>query len=201
MNLKNKWWAFPSELSNKFCEDVIKLGNSLRQDKGLVGMNDSGKSKKNYDIRNSDVCFFNDLWVFRIIQNYVNIANKSAGWNFDWDYCEDFQFTKYKKNQHYGWHCDSAGVYINEVNKNYNGKTRKLSVIVSLSDPKDYKGGRLEFQFREGHKDFTKKIVCEDILPKGSILVFPSFIYHRVTPVTQGTRYSLVNWILGAPFK
>jgi|TARA_R110000796_G_scaffold112778_1_gene224428 PKHD-type hydroxylase len=202
MNLKNNWWVFQSALSDKFCQDVVKLGNSLKQEKGLVGGKNLARGEKNYKIRNSDLCWFNDLWVSRIIQNYIQIANKQANWNFDWDYCEDFQFTKYKKNQHYDWHCDSTlEVYMDQPNINYNGKTRKLSVIVSLSDPEDFKGGKLEFQFRQGSKNFTKKFVCKEILPKGSILVFPSFIYHRVTPVTKGTRYSLVNWVLGAPFK
>ena len=45
------------------------------------------------------------------------------------------------------------------------------------------------------------KIQCKEILPKGSIIVFPSFVWHRVKPVTSGTRYSLVVWHLGRPFK
>ena len=35
---------------------------------------------------------------------------------------------------------------------------------------------------------------------KGSITIFPSFVWHRVKPVTSGTRYSLVNWHQGRPF-
>ena len=38
-------------------------------------------------------------------------------------------------------------------------------------------------------------------MPKGSIVVFPSFIWHRVKPITKGTRYSLVMWNCGYPFK
>jgi PKHD-type hydroxylase len=47
--------------------------------------------------------------------------------------------------------------------------------------------------------DEIKKIT--EIREKGSVIVFPSFIWHRVTPVTAGTRYSLVNWNLGFPFR
>ena len=43
--------------------------------------------------------------------------------------------------------------------------------------------------------------VCEEIRPKGSIIVFPSFLYHQVTPITKGTRYSLVMWVLGRPWQ
>jgi PKHD-type hydroxylase len=42
---------------------------------------------------------------------------------------------------------------------------------------------------------------CAEIAPRGSIVVFPSHVWHRVKPVTKGTRYSLVIWNLGYPFK
>ena len=73
---------------------------------------------------------------------------------------------------------------------------------VSLSDPKNYKGGDLEFDFRNvetGKKPNIRK--CKELLPKGSIVVFPSYVWHRVTPVTKGTRYSLVIWNLGWPYR
>jgi PKHD-type hydroxylase len=129
------------------------------------------------------------------------MANASAGWNFNWDFSESCQFTKYKLNQFYDWHCDSWDQpYNNLDNKDTHGKIRKLSVTCSLSDPKDYKGGELEFQFRNTD-DPTPTRPCLEILPRGSIVVFPSFVWHRVKPVTEGTRYSLVIWNLGYPFK
>ena len=69
-----------------------------------------------------------------------------------------------------------------------------------LSDEKDYEGGELEFQFRN-QDDPTLTRTCTEILPRGSIVVFPSFVWHRVKPVTKGTRYSLVIWNLGYPFR
>jgi PKHD-type hydroxylase len=80
------------------------------------------------------------------------------------------------------------------------GKIRKLSVTVSLSDPKNYKGGNLKFDFGP-HSAGGRFHTCTEIRPRGSIIVFPSHVYHQVTPVTQGTRYSLVAWNLGYPFK
>ena len=79
---------------------------------------------------------------------------------------------------------------------------RKLSVTVSLSDPKNYKGGDLQFDL-SNPKQKNKRIITtiENIKPQGSIVVFPSFLWHRVTPVTKGTRYSLVIWSLGKPWK
>ena len=82
------------------------------------------------------------------------------------------------------------------------GKIRKLSVTCSLSDPSEYTGGELEFNFNDPEKTKKQNIrKCIEILPKGSICVFPSFVWHRVCPVKKGTRYSLVIWNLGESFK
>ena len=71
-----------------------------------------------------------------------------------------------------------------------------------MSDPKEYKGGELEFDFRQYDPDKPRKIrTCTEILPKGSVVVFPSFVWHRVKPITKGIRHSLVLWSLGYPFK
>ena len=75
-------------------------------------------------------------------------------------------------------------------------------MTVTLSDPKEYSGGELEFDFRNLDPDKpNKKIKCKEILPKGSLVVFPSFVWHRVCPVKKGSRHSLVIWNLGWPFK
>jgi len=78
----------------------------------------------------------------------------------------------------------------------------RLSVTVTLSDPKDYKGGELEFDFRNQDPDKKPNIKkCTEILPKGSLVVFPGFVWHRVCPVKKGSRHSLVIWNLGWPYK
>ena len=84
-------------------------------------------------------------------------------------------------------------------NQNYWDKVRKLSMTVNLTDPKNYAGGNLKFDFGVHHKQRYK--VCHEIRPRGSIIIFPSYTYHCVTPVTRGTRYSLVLWSLGKPWK
>jgi PKHD-type hydroxylase len=76
-----------------------------------------------------------------------------------------------------------------------------LSVTCSLSSPEDYEGGELEFDFRNMDPDKQSVRKCAEIKPRGSIVVFPSHVWHRVKPVTKGTRYSLVIWNLGYPFK
>ena len=64
-----------------------------------------------------------------------------------------------------------------------------------LSDPKDYVGGEIEFKTSEG------KIIKIEKPSRGTVIIFPSFLYHRVKPVKSGTRYSLVVWACGENFK
>ena len=78
-------------------------------------------------------------------------------------------------------------------------KIRKISMTVNLTDPKNYAGGNLKFDF--GHHNAKRFHVCKEIRPRGSIIIFPSYTHHCVTPVTRGTRYSLVLWSLGKPWQ
>ena len=61
--------------------------------------------------------------------------------------------------------------------------------------------GDLEFDFKDTKNNKKNIKICKEIWPRGSIVVFPSFVWHRVKPVTKGTRHSLVMWSIGAPFK
>jgi PKHD-type hydroxylase len=175
-----------------------------------------GKLKKSVikDIqkkRKSDIVWMNDTWIYKEIHPYIHEANQKAGWNFDWDWSESCQFTKYGVGQYYGWHCDSWDKPYSRppledgTRPRDHGKIRKLSVTISLSHPDEYEGGNLEFDFRnQVDWDNNKKVAihsCDGIRPRGSIIVFPSFVWHRVAPVTKGTRYSLVIWNLGYPFR
>ena len=78
-------------------------------------------------------------------------------------------------------------------------------MTLRLTDGSEYEGGELEFDFRNYDpplRDESKHLrQAKEILSKGSIIVFPSFVWHRVKPVRKGTRYSLVMWCLGYPFK
>ena len=209
MNLTNYYWFFQNVIPHRICDDIVKYGKQLQD--GLAttgGYGDVNKlnQKQIKDLkkkRDSNVVWMNDRWIYNEIQPYVHTANRNAGWNYEWSYSESCQFTKYNKGQYYDWHCDSWDKpYWRDGNDPANGKIRKLSVTVSLSDPKDYKGGELEFDFRNKDPDKKPNIVkCVEILPKGSLVVFPSHVWHRVCPVKKGSRYSLVIWNLGWPFK
>ena len=206
MNLTNYYWYFQSAIPERVCNDIVRYGKQLQDQMAVTGGlgNKKLNQKQIKDLktkRDSNIVWMNDRWIYKEIQPYIHQANINAGWNFEWDYSESCQFTKYKLNQYYDWHCDSWDKPYVEPGPTQ-GKIRKLSVTVSLSSPKDYKGGELEFDLRDKDPDKKPNIhICKQILPKGSLVVFPSFVWHRVKPVTSGTRYSLVIWNLGRPFK
>ena len=215
MNLSNYFWYFKSGLTPRFCDEVIKYALSKKETIAITGGygrdRDLNKKPLNKDEvldlkrkRDSDLVWLNDTWIYKEIHPFVHEANKRAGWNFEWDRSESCQFTKYKLNQYYDWHSDSwPKPYQKEGLEN--GKIRKLSITCQLTDGSEYSCGELEFDFRDydpPQRDESKHLrKAHEILPKGSIIVFPSHLWHRVKPVTRGVRYSLVVWHLGYPFK
>ena len=221
MNLKNYYYYFQSALTPRMCDDILNYGKQHKAQMAVTGgvytkVETGGKlTKKEINNiqkkRNSDIVWLNDKWIYNAIHPYIHDANRLAGWNFDWDWSESCQFTKYGVGQYYGWHCDSwEEPYQRKPNADGSypidhGKIRKLSVTISLTEPDEYVGGNLEFDFRnqvDWERNKKAKIKeCTEIRPRGSIIVFPSFVWHRVAPVTKGVRYSLVVWNLGYPFK
>ena len=207
---KNFYWQFESVISPEDCDKIIKYGQSkdLRR-ANTFGDEDGGT------VRNSDVSWIGDDGVLlEKLNSFTAGANRSAGWNFDIQHgAENIQFTEYKLGQYYDWHNDGQGdtpnVYRRDIpgiselpeevprgyNKAHVGMMRKLSVVVQLSDPKTYKGGTLQIRCPES------LAVFEPTNKQGSIIVFPSFMIHRVRPVTKGVRHSAVIWHLGRPFR
>ena len=92
------------------------------------------------------------------------------------------QYAEYSQTDFYKWHIDCG----------FDSPNRKLSISVQLSDPSEYEGGEIEFMIDEN--------IIKAPREKGTVIIFPSFILHRVTPVTKGTRKSLVAWIEGSTF-
>lgn len=195
-----------------------KTIDELRKEMG----DETANIEQNRYVRDSQVSWLDERWIYDLIHPFLRTANKEAGWNYEWDYSEAFQFTKYNKGGFYGWHSDGQscnfgkykriipgvsqknpdGTYPSgyTTNPNMIGKVRKLSMTINLNKPGEYEGGNLKFDFgpHAGGKRFHE---CVEIRPQGSIVVFPSYVYHQVTPVTRGTRYSMVLWSVGQPFK
>ena len=159
MNISNYYWYFQSAIPPRVCDDIVKYGLASKENEVQALTGSFGRDRdltKNpltkdeiADLkkRDSNIVWLNDRWIYKEIQPYIHEANRNAGWNFDWDFSESCQFTIYKKKQYYDWHCDSWDKpYVEEGPTK--GKIRKLSVTVSLTDPKEYTGGELEFDFK-----------------------------------------------------
>ena len=207
MQLQNYYYWFKNAIPSHICDDIVKYSKSLQDQMAVTGGvgNKKLNKKEIQDLkkkRDSDIVWLNERWIYNAIQPFIHQANRDANWNFEWSFSESCQFTKYKKGQYYDWHCDSWDRPYNQPNTPSHGKQRKLSVTLSLSNDKEYKGGELEFDYRNHDPDKKANThVLKEIRSKGSLVVFPSDVWHRVKPVKRGVRHSLVVWNLGYPFK
>ena len=206
MNLTEHTWIYKNALSKRICNLIIQEGLKKKLQIAETGFSLNKKrspqlNKKNKfeRIRSSNVNFFESTpWLGRLIDPYIADANKSAKWNFDIIKSEVFQFTEYNLNQHYNWHKDSFKHCYPPEHK-YAGLVRKLSTSIILSDNTEYEGGDLHFSFQNTYNKIDNLRLKK--LEIGTIVVFPSFLWHKVNKVTKGKRYSLVNWYLGEKFK
>jgi PKHD-type hydroxylase len=124
------------------------------------------------------------VWLFDRLAQLVGGCNQSR-YGFDlWGLNEGLQVAEYGPGGFFSWHKDH-GRDAHSI--------RKLSVTIQLSDPGDYEGGDMEFLFGP---DVTTA-------PRGfgTAIVFPSYVMHRVTPVTRGVRRSVVAWVSGPPYR
>jgi PKHD-type hydroxylase len=194
----NQWWQmWAAYFSPEECEKIIELGLALPVSDATIGH--GGRSNVDTGMRRSQVRWFNRSaedyqWVFRRLENCFQHANVNA-FNFELTYFREVQFTEYDASYEgkYDWHEDGTWC------RNHPTR-RKLSVCVQLSGSADYEGGNLEIDSKQvgGESNLPKEAVLRSL---GTTLVFPSFLRHRVTPVTSGKRYSLVSWYEGPPFR
>jgi PKHD-type hydroxylase len=186
-------WHFRHDFPHEWCwhkdaftpielDAIIRIGEAIEQHKGITGGGDNSAIRDSY----VSWLFPNEItgWIFERLQGVVQAMNESF-YRFDLDgFFQGLQFTKYTApGQHYTWHVDrgvTTGV-------------RKLSLSLQLTDPDTYEGGDLELKFGEEAQTASRD--------RGMICLFPSWSLHRVSPVTKGTRYSLVAWVSGPPFK
>ena len=106
-----KIWCFKSALPLKFCDDVIKAGLAKKEMMARTGGFDKEDLTKEQiksikTIRDCNISWLDENWIYRQLHPFVKIANIKAGWNYQWNFSENAQFTKYKLNQYYDWHSD-----------------------------------------------------------------------------------------------
>ena len=205
----NEWFVFNKVLDKKTCNKIKKLaqGNWVEssvdtqretsQEERKTGR--KGDYKPDPKIRISDVFWTSEQWVYDTIWPYMQQANQDAGWGYHIKAAETTQITRYKKGGFYKFHTDGnsdhLSAYNNPQNAFMHGHVRKLSMSVMLND--NFEGGAFEFASYSKEECGITPIEAAT----GDIIIFPSFMEHRVAPVTKGIRYSLVNWFVGPPVK
>ena len=206
----NEWYVFGGgSMDKKTCNKirrwaakdgwnpaVVDITTSVTDEERISGR--VPDYKPDSKLRVSDVAWCNDKWIYDIIFPYMEQANQEASWKYDIKAAESAQITRYKKGGFYNFHTDGSGdhlvAYDNPDNPAMHGHVRKLSMTVILND--NFEGGALEFAGYAKEKCTITPVEAE----AGSVIVFPSCMEHRVTPITKGTRYSVVCWFLGPPF-
>jgi len=182
---KAPFGIWTSAFSEETCNLIIEAGKQLKSQQATV----SPKKQKNTKLRQGKISYFEkDSWIDNLLLPYVFRTNKLNKWNFNIDDSEPIQFTEYNKKDFYTWHRDSS---VNVTPQ------RKLSITIQLSKRSNYKGGNFKIKNMWGNTEIE---IPSEANEQGSIIIFPSFLLHQVTPVTSGTRYSLVQWYNGPPF-
>ena len=174
--MRSLWQAWEAGLSGDIVDKIISLAGEAKE---ATTFNGAGS-----EARQSRVSWLTgNQMVLELLYNYADAANQAAFGAHIFKKA-DVQFTEYHASEggHYNWHHD--------INWNANNKLdRKLSITVQLSSPDEYEGGEFEFNECESPKANVKA--------RGTVLVFPSYLQHKVKPVTSGVRKSLVAWFEG----
>tara|TARA_R110000744_G_scaffold370096_1_gene480608 strand:+ start:91 stop:726 length:636 start_codon:yes stop_codon:yes gene_type:complete len=211
MKNTNDWFYFTEGLDKITCEKIRNVAEDKWEESGVNIKEDITEEEERItgikqipgidkNARISDVVWTDDQWIRDAVWPWMEEANECAGWKYDIKFAEAIQITRYKKGGFFKFHIDGMGdhlsVYDMPDNEFFHGHVRKLSMTVLLND--NYEGG--EFQFTQ-YKNEKCEILIPELNKRGSIIVFPSDVEHRVAPVTKGIRYSLVVWFLGPPFR
>lgn len=173
----------PFQLDVNQCKDIIALSEDSQNIHKTGRIQEETSNVVNIDTRQTDVYVIheNNSWVDALICTVALAANKTFELNIS-GLLERPQLLKYTApSKGYDWHMDVG---------NGDASNRKISISILLND--NYEGGELAFFMR------GEQVIKADA---GSAICFPSFLPHRVTPLTEGVRWSLVSWITGDPFR
>ena len=177
--------SFEAAFSPQEVDNILAL---WKEEQAKAAAVDGGNAGYDDELRKSSVQFLEPgpetRWLYQRIADVAFQCN-SQMYGFELrGFMQPLQLTRYGVEDFFEWHMDFHAGPISH---------RKLSVTVQLSEPDSYEGGNLQFMINHKHVDAPRA--------RGSVVVFPSFIHHRVTPITRGVRQSIVGWISGAPFR
>ena len=165
-------------------ERILNLWNDNQKIKATL----SGTDTYDDELRKSNVMFIENTpeneWIYNRLAGLAIQCNNERYWFDILGFHHNLQLASYTVGDFFDWHLDFGAGEISD---------RKLSISMQLSDSDEYEGGDLQFMFNQKTVNAPRE--------KGTIIVFPSFIMHRVTPITKGVRKSIVGWIAGPPYR
>jgi PKHD-type hydroxylase len=176
--MRERYQVWPSSLSREDIDRITAIARRQTTEGATVFSSAEGMQ----GVRSCTVRWLDDEWIQSLLWPYVEQAN-SRGFDIAVDGRSEMQIAEYsaQHGDHYGWHHDVEW-------SGQSGLDRKLSITVQLSDADAYEGGDFEFDEVKTNADFRSK---------GTVLIFPSYLRHRIHPVTSGTRCALVAWFFG----
>lgn len=184
-------FAYKDDIFTRDELDLLQRRALASNISGLIGGPKGAGNFLSHEVRRSKIswlpCNRETIWVFDKLSSAISSLNHNF-YRFDiTGFCEELQLTNYDHvdNGMYGWHIDRGDGRLG---------VRKLSAVVQLSEPGEYEGGDLEVLHTTPDPIKIEK-------KRGKLVIFPSYTIHRVTPVTKGTRQSLVAWLFGAPLR
>lgn len=194
-NDPQQYYWFQNALSKEEVDKVIRLASELPEAERATTLgSDDGGSTRSSMIKWIPKHNRTWNWLYERMMGLSIEANNEL-WRFDLRTAlEAIQYTEYyaSENGHYDWHQD--------IGHGPLPSKRKISITIQLSESEEYDGGELLIctgSNGDGVLDNNK--VCPR--GKGVGVLFPSYMMHRVTPVTKGVRKSLVLWVGGSHFR
>ena len=191
-NDPQQYYWFKTGLSKEEVDKVIRLASELPEATRAttIGSDDGGSTRSSMIkwIPKNNATWD---WLYERMMKLSIEANDEL-WRFDLRTAlESIQYTEYyaSENGHYDWHQD--------IGHGALPSKRKVSITIQLSESDEYDGGELLIcTGSNGSGQLDNNKICPR--GKGVAVLFPSYMMHRVTPVTKGVRKSLVLWVGGS---
>ncbi len=183
------YYVFENVIPSAVLDVIDDEATRLKMFPGRIGP-DNGQEHAH--TRSSVVGFFShDHWINGLLYHYAAIAN-ARSWRFSLIAPSPAQYAIYRENGHYGWHSDYAQMSQGQAVE------RKITAVLELTDPGDYRGGDLELRPAWADPLAPAEGPLKGV-GKGSIIAFPSLTPHQVASVTEGERRTVTSWIVGPP--
>jgi len=183
---------------NRKLEPGLTFGVRSSEEKNSEELSKSMENMRK-NVRRSNVAFVEpteeNIWIFDRFNGLIENLNENF-YSFDLNGYSSFQYSEYRADENgtYNWHMDMG---LDNISKDkQNDDMRKLSLVMLLNHPGiDFEGGSFYINTS------LESNPVEVPMKKGTVILFPSFLLHTVSPVTKGIRKSIVIWVEGPKFR